>query len=286
MIDGDTQTRQILTWDGYYYAHPNLTPDTLSLIFESKRSDNIGSGGLSVNSDIYKMDLQTKEVENFSEDLSNLISESIGHSVRYPSLSHSGRKLAITRLVNWQFHLSVVDIQNGSIVDISTNEKFRPRPSAVLEWSANNNNFIYGGFYGLNMMVVLVDVENLNTTVIKPVINETNELDVRSCMAGSWINNYEFIYQCIRKDIDFIDVLVYDIRNESSRILKSFDNKNFEMSMNSLQISNDGETLVFIGIDSNTKEEDIWKFNLMSDSLTKITTNGYNKGWLRWYEDF
>src|SRR6056297_3555271 len=216
MIDGDTQTKQILTWDGYYYAHPNLTADTLSLIFESKRSDNIGSGGLSVNSDIYKMDLETNEVENFNEDLSDLIGESIGHRVRFPSLSHSGKKLAVTRLINWQFHLSVIDIQNGSIVDISTDEKLKPNSSAVLEWSANSNSFIYERFYGLNMMVVLVDVENLTTSVIKPVINETNELDVRSCRAGSWINNYEFIYQCIRKDIDFTDVLVYDIRNGSS----------------------------------------------------------------------
>ncbi|MGF1670170.1 MAG: hypothetical protein ACFCU6_06960 [Balneolaceae bacterium] len=52
MLDGKSQTRHVLTWDGYYYAHPNLTPDGKSLIFESKRSDNIGISGLSADSDI------------------------------------------------------------------------------------------------------------------------------------------------------------------------------------------------------------------------------------------
>ncbi len=52
MLDGKSQTRHVLTWDGYYYAHPNLTPDGKSLIFESKRSDNIGISGLSADCDI------------------------------------------------------------------------------------------------------------------------------------------------------------------------------------------------------------------------------------------
>jgi len=285
MIDGDTQTRHVLTWDGYYYAHPNLTPDGQSLIFESKRSRNIGIAGLSADSDIYKLDLETKEIINLNDVLSETFGEPIGHRVGYPSLSYSGDKLAIIRLVDWQFHLSIIDNRNKKIVDISTDDQFNPSPAAVIEWSRNDNYFIYERFAGFNMMVVLVDVENLNTSVIKPIINGNNELDVHSCKAGSWIGDYKFIYQCKRRDVDFTDILEYDINNKSSRILKSIDNKKFEMTLVALKVNKNEDALLFIGIDHNTKEQDIWKLDLNSDSLEKITTNGYQKGWLRWYED-
>ena len=284
MLDGKSQTRNVLTWDGYYYAHPNLTPDGKSLLFESKRSENIATAGLSADSDIYKLDLETKEIINFSEELSKKIGEQIGHRVRYPSLSYSGDKLAIVRLIDWQFHLSVIDIRNSNIVDISIDDQFNPSPAAVIEWSRNDNYFIYERFAGFNMMVVLVDVENLNASIIKPIINGNNELDVHSCKAGSWINEYKFIYQCKRKDVDFTDILEYDIKNNSSRILKSLDNKNFEMTMVALKVNKNGDAL-FIGIDHDTKAEDIWRLNLNSGSLEKITTNGFQKGWVRWYKD-
>lgn len=57
------------------------------------------------------------------------------------------------------------------------------------------------------------------------------------------------------------------------------------MTIKSLKVNKEGNSLLFIGINSDTKTNDIWKMNIETGDLTRITSNGNAKEWLRWYED-
>jgi len=286
MLDSKAQQRHVLTWDKYYYAFPNLTTDGKYIIFESKRADNIKIVGLSVDSDIYRMDLETQEITNINKELSKIAGEPIGHRVTHPSLSPSDNKLAMVRLVDWDFRLPYIDFKKEKIVDLTVDERFQPNSVSTLTWSDDEQQLLYSRTKGFLTSVVLISLDEKQPNIIRPKLNEIKkQSEVASCIAGSWKDKYRFVYQCKRSEMNYTDIYEYDLRNKESRILSSLDNDSFKMMIKSLKVNKEGNSLLFIGINSDTKTNDVWKMSIESGVLTRITSNGNAKEWLRWYED-
>ena len=72
LIEGNENKRYALTDDHYYYAYPNLVNGGKEVWFESKRGDDLWPAGLSSRSDLYSLDVETRQVRNIRDSLSTV----------------------------------------------------------------------------------------------------------------------------------------------------------------------------------------------------------------------
>jgi len=286
LLDGAEQKRHVLTWDGYFYAHPNLTPDGKSLIFESKRSRNIGLVGLSAESDLYRMDLETREIIGINDELSDLIGEPVGNRISYPSLSPTGNKLSFIRFKDNDFHLSYIDFQGRQIIDIMKDHTKRPIGSSVMSWSPNEDFIIYTMSDRFDTYVVLVKLEEKESKIIENEITaDTLNTGVLSCMSGNWKNEAEFIYSCSKAGLGYRQIYSYNVDSEISTKLLKLKNSAFPDAITELIVSRDGNQLIIISGPRDDFRSDIHRMEINTQQIIPITSSGTIKQWLRWYED-
>ncbi|HKK61718.1 MAG TPA: hypothetical protein VJ951_04110 [Bacteroidales bacterium] len=281
MLNSRDQTRHVLTWDGFYYAHPNLTPDGKSLIFESKRAGNIGIAGLSADSDIYRMDLKTKDITNLNHEISSYVGESIGHRISNPSLSPTGSKLAMVRLVDWQFHLSYYDFENKQIVDLTTDENLKPMND--IRWSPDDEKLIYSIRRGFSSNIILIDISN-DDYKITAIESYSEDGEPYGCSAGSWLDNYRFIYSCTRPNSRYIKIFEYNL-SDSSKNYSTILRTDFDFLLPSLIINKNGDNILFLGSRPGTNVANIYMLNPVTGEMEQITFSDTDKRWLRWYEN-
>lgn len=286
MLDSNTQDRYVLTWDHYYYAHPNLTPNGKSLIFESKRANNIDVIGLSADSEIYQMDLESKEITNLNNELSKQIGMTIGQRVRRPSLSPTGDKLAIVRFLDWEYSFSYFDYQKNEIIDLSSDIKFQPVNDYSIEWSNDEKKMIFTVRRGFSSYVVLLDLENNNLSTISNEITEDKpEGEVVLCNSGSWVDSTKFIYLCKRSDLENSAIYEFDTNTNKSVIFKTINNQNLNLDIIDLKISKEANKILLLASEKGSMFENLYMLNVDSDELSQITFSATNKKWLRWYEN-
>jgi len=281
VLDSESQKRHVLTNDGYYYAYPNLTPDGKSLIFESKRDRNIGTIGLSADSEIYQMNLETGEIINLNEKISSLIGKSLGHRISHPSLSPSGNKLAMVRMVDWKFHLSYFDFDKSEIVDITIDDSYSP--VGGIAWSPDNKKMIYSVGRGFRTSIIMIDIGNNTEPDIIPIESYNEDGEPYGCGAGSWFNNYTFKYSCSRHNSGYVKIFEYDLRTSSKKSKTLYRNE-FEIRVSNLIRSKNEEIVLFIGTIPGTQFNNIYSLNLVNDEVKQITFSENEKRWLRWYE--
>lgn len=284
LLDGDEQKRHVLTWDEYFYAHPNLTPDGESLIFESKRSRNIRLIGLSAESDIYRMDLQTLEISSISREMEQVLGQPLGERFRNPSVSPSGEKVSFVRYQNGNSYLSVFDFKENELIDLTDDEGLMPNSITTIEWSPDEQHFIYTMTDGFSRYPVLISLKDGKVTNVhqSPEIKES-EQGLIVCTSGSWKNNSEFIFHCYDTFEIRNNIFTYNLQDNEPKLIAHIDRSKFDYSVRSLKLNPSGNQALFIGSDFRGESSDIWLFDLEEKTLSRVTTNGTRKRGLRWY---
>jgi len=286
IIDGITKKRQVLTWDGYYYAHPNLTADGTSLIFESKRTGNIAISGLSSESDIYQMDIESKEIKSLSEEFLKLTGKHIGDRFFHPSLSPSGDKLLFSRLLNWEYHLSYFSFEENKLIDITKDDNFRPLTRIPAQWSKDESHIIMTVLRNFDFYVVLVSVTGDTLQIISNnLLEERSSGEFMACISGSWIDSIRFLYMCSRTDLNYSVIYEYNINESKSKKLKKIYDEDIDFTIYEIIAKNDSENIIIIGGMEGLNYSNVYMMNLKSSELVKITDSETEKRWLRWYSD-
>ncbi|MGF1670169.1 MAG: hypothetical protein ACFCU6_06955, partial [Balneolaceae bacterium] len=161
--------------------------------FESKRSDNIGISGLSVPSNIFVMDLETKKITDLNETLSDRLGiENIGNDISNPAVSPSGNKLAMVRSIGGETKLSIFDYQQDKLIDLSNKRELLPRSDSVIEWSGDERFIVYDIVRGLNTLTVLFDlVDGKPIMISDDLMLDREKGQTLSCNSANWVSNHE-----------------------------------------------------------------------------------------------
>lgn len=286
MLDGETQTRHVLTWDNFYNAHPNYIASENAIIFESKRGSNAGTAGLGAASGIFLLDIETGAITNYTSDIHTMLEDIPGGS--YSHISVFDESMWVFTRRYYEPALIYLNNESGKAQKLfeGNPEKFL-RGGGLIEWSKNGEQIAYS--YGQLMNLLVYDLKTHNYGVLHRTIGVNDATrNYRFCRLGNWANEYELYYSCYNRDGDGLTrIFVYDSRTSESTLFASFELD--QLRINQFNISNELDYIVFIGgIDSNDGSgkfsTDIYKYDLSTETLHAITTSGTIKQWLRWYQ--
>lgn len=279
ILDGDINTKQIITNDGFYYAYPNLTPNQQSIIFESKRDRGINISGLGARSNLYKYHLETNEIHNYWDIIYDKTGFKLGERMESPSLSPSGQKLAMIHSHYGNSNFMAIDFENNEILQITNDRRQKPLVQSNISWSPNEE---YLMFEPPNFSRRPVMLFNFNTSELTSIIHpnyDTLEGDKRySCRSGAWIDDSSFYFTCSMPPTRKTQIFKYSLNNNISTEVMIVE----ETSVKSLQTNSSGSQILFIG----GKEgflDDLYMLKVESKEIVRITHDDRQKGWLRWY---
>lgn len=286
LIDGNENKRYALTDDHYYYAYPNLVNDGKEVWFESKRGDDLWPAGLSSRSDIYSLDVETRQVRNIRDSLSTVFGVSLVEGIERISVSPSGSRMVF----------QMRDVEKGAPLsprpffyvdrDINMLRRFEDETYRI-SWMQvfwTNDESIISYEHGGHPRVYIYDFKN---EIARRLSNDFIESTNRpvACYAGSWLGEDHFVYTC-RYTRNEIKIFHYDYSNDSSIEIAEIVKENF--GIQSLHISRDGSYLVFIGttsVDFKIVKSGIYVYDLETKEMKVFADNKRQKRWLRWYED-
>jgi len=288
LIEGNENKRYALTDDHYYYAYPNLVNGGKEVWFESKRGDDLWPAGLSSRSDLYSLDVETRQVRNIRDSLSTVFAVPLEDGIERISVSPSGSRMVF----------QMRDVETGSPIG--------PRPFFYLDRDFNMLRRVEDETYRISWMQVFwsddenkisfdsgghrrVFVYNFERQQAHRISNEFIESIQRPmfCHAGSWIDDNRFVYSCSYSGGNEIKIFQYDYHTDSSTEIAEIVKENF--GIQSLHISRDGSYLVFIGttsVDFKIVESAIYVYDIETNEMQSFAENKRQKRWLRWYEDF
>jgi hypothetical protein len=288
LIDGNNNRRYALTDDHYYYAHPNLVNNGKEVWFESKRGDDLWPAGLGSRSDLYSLDVETRQVRNIRDSLSTVFGVPLELGISKFSVSPSDTRVVFSMrdrnnpdessLTSF-FHIDKDEQQLKRVENRLIRE-----PIDHAFWSPDESKITY------EMMiryarVYTFDIGNNEQREISNDFIESSASRVW-CVTGNWYTNNKFVYVCSNRDMRFNKIFIYDYEEGSSKEIAEIVKDNF--AIRSLHISRDGSYLVFIGttsIDFEIVESAIYVYNLETDEMESFAVNKREKRWMRWYED-
>ena len=286
LIDGNENKRYALTDDHYYYAYPNLVNGGREVWFESKRGDDLWPAGLGSRSDLYSLDVETRQVRNIRDSLSTVFGVQLKEGIDRISISPTESKMV--------FQMS--DLEKGSPIGsrsffyVDKNEQELKRVEDRLSigpdnvyWSSDEMKLAYERMvrYGL---VYTYDLERHEKNLLTNELLETGSRVL--CRTGSWQNNKVFVYMCKENVGNRSLIYKFNYEEDTTTVVAEIIKDNF--LIRSLHISDDGSYLVFIGItsvDYKIVESGIYVYNLETEEMQSFAVNKREKRWMRWYED-
>lgn len=279
MLDGNNNTKQIITNDGYYYAYPNLSLDKQSIIFESKRDRNIIISGLGAISNIYKYHFETKEIKKYWDIIYDKTGFELGESMKSPSISPSGQKLAMIHTHYGKSNFMAIDFVNNEILQITNDRAKRPLTRSNISWSPNEDYLLIEPPTFFSSRPVLLfnfnTSEFISITYPYPDILEKGKAYL--CKPGTWINYHSFYYSCSIPSSN-TQIFKYSLADSSSTEIISIEG----LRVMSLQANPSNNELLFIGGKENYRH-DLYLLKLDSEELIRLTYDERQKGWMRWY---
>lgn len=278
MLDGDSNTKQIKTNDGFFYAYPNLSPDQKSIIFESKRDRGINNSGLGVRSNLYEYHLETNEIHNYWDIIYDKTGFELGE-MEAPSLSPSGQKLAMIHTHYGNSNFMAIDFENKEILQITNDRRQKPLVQSNISWSPNEEYLLFEPPNFSRRPVLLF---NFNTSELTSIIHpnyDTLEGDKRYfCKSGAWIDNSSFYFSCSTPPAQQTQIFRYSLNDNTSTEIMIVE----ETSVESLQTNGSGDQILFIGGNEGF-HDDLYMLKVESKELVRITHDDRQKGWMRWY---
>jgi len=279
MLNGDSNTKQIITNDGFYYAYPNLSPDQKSIIFESKRDRGINISGLGASSNIYKYNLETKEIHNYWDVIYGQTGFELGERIQSPSLSPSGQKLSMIHTHYGNSNFMAIDFVNKKILQITNDRRLKPSNRGNISWSPNED---YITFDPQSLSRRPLQLFNFNTSQLTPINYpnyDTLEVDIRYfCSSGSWIDDSSFYFSCSIPSNKKTQIFKYSVIDNSSTEVMIVE----EITVKSLQTNSSGNEILFIGRKEGFRD-DLYMLKVDSKELIRITHDDKQKDWMRWY---
>lgn len=279
LLDGQNNTRQVLTNDGFYYAYPNLSVDYKSIIFESKRDRGINISGLGAASKLYEFELETKKINSYWDILFEKTGFELGERIQSPSLSPSGQKLAMIHTHYGKSNFMAVDFENKEILQITNERTQKPLNRSNISWSPNEVYLMFEPPIFSQRPILLF---NFNNSVITSIIHpnyDSLEGDKRYiCRSGAWIDDSYFYFSCSNPTNRKTQIFKYSLIDNISTEVMTVE----ETSVKSLQTNSSGNKILFIGGKEGFRD-DLYMLNVDSKELIRITHDERQKGWLRWY---
>ena len=279
MLDGNNNTKQIITNDGFYYAYPNLSPDQESIIFESKRDRGINISGLGARSNIYQFDLGTKEIHNYWDIIYNQTGFELGERMESPSLSPSGQKIAMIHTHYGNSNFMAIDFANKKILQITNDRRLKPSSHGNISWSPNEKFLTYDPQSLSRRPLQLL---NFNTSQLTPIDYpnyDTLEGNIRYfCSSGSWVDDSSFYFSCSTPSNRKTQIFKYSVIDNSSTEVMIVE----DITVKSLQTNSSGNEILFIGSKEGFRD-DLYMLKLDSKELIRITHDDKQKDWMRWY---
>lgn len=288
MLDGETQTRHVLTWDNFYNAHPNYIASENAIIFESKRGSNAGTAGLGAASGIFRLDIETGAIRDYTEYIHTLLEDMPGGSYGKVSV-FDDRKWIFVRNY-YENALIYLNNESGNIHKIFEGERRKTSigGGGIIEWSENGEQIAY--INGLHLDLLVYNLKTNTYGILHSTIGVNDATrNYRYCQLGNWVNDYELYYTCdsTRAGDGLTRIFVYDSRTSESNLFVSFELD--QLRFNQFNVSNELDYIVFLGgIDSKDGSgrfsREIYKYDLSTEKLHAITTSGTIKQWMRWYQ--
>jgi len=287
LLDGNKNRRYALTDDHYYYAYPNLVNNGKEVWFESKRGDDLWPAGLGSRSDLYSLDVETRQVRNIRDSLSTVFGVPLELGISKLSVSPSGRRFVFKmrdRNNPNESSLTSFFYFDKDYPDLKRVENRLTRePIDHTFWALDESKIAYEMMvrYGL---VYTYDIENQEHRNLSNDLLES--ISRVFCRSGSWQNNKEFVYMC-RENVGNRSIIYkYNYEEDASTIIAEIVKDNF--LVRSLHISRDGSYLVFIGRtmeDYKILKSALYIYDLETEEMTAFAVNKREKRWMRWYED-
>lgn len=279
MLDGYSNTKQIITDDGFYYAYPNLSPDQKSIIVESKRDRGINISGLGAISNLYEYHLETNEIHNYWDIIYDKTGFELGERMEAPSLSPSGQKLAMIHTHYGNSNFMAIDFGNKEILQISNERRQKPVVQSNISWSLNEQYLLFEPQNFSRRPVLLF---NFNTSELKPIIHpnyDSLEGDKRYfCSSGAWIDDSNFYFSCSTPPERKTQIFRHSLHDNISTEVMLVE----ETSVKSLQTNIGGSQILFIGGKEGFRD-DLYLLKVESKEIVRITHDDRQKGWMRWY---
>lgn len=279
MLDGDSNTKKIITDDGFYYAYPNLSPDQKSIIFESKRDRGINISGLGARSNLYEHHLETNEIHDYWDIIYDKTGFELGERMESPSLSPSGQKLAMIHTHYGNSNFMAIDFENKEILQITNNRRQKPLVQSNISWSPNEKYLLFEPPNFSRRPVLLFNFNSSELTSIIHPNYDTLEGDKRYfCKSGAWIDDSNFYFSCSIPPERKTQIFRYSLNDNTSTEVMLVE----ETSVKSLQTNSGGSQILFIGGKEGFRD-DLYLLKVESKELVRITHDDRQKGWMRWY---
>jgi Tol biopolymer transport system component len=279
MLDGDSNTKQIITNDGFYYAYPNLSPDQKSIIFESKRDRGINISGLGARSNLYEYHLETNEIHNYWDIIYDKTGFELGERMKAPSLSPSGQKLAMIHTHYGNSNFMAIDFENKEIFQITNDSRQKPLVQSNISWSPNEEYLLFEPSNFSRRPVLLFDFNTSElTSIIHPNYDTLEGDKSYFCKSGAWIDNSSFYFSCSTPPAQKTQIFRYSLNDNVSTEVMLVE----QTSVKSLQTNDSGDQILFIGGKEGI-HDDLYMLKVESKELVRITHDDRQKGWLRWY---
>lgn len=271
ILDPISKEKIRLTYDEFYDIRPSWGPKGKSIIFESRRMKSGKLLGLSQDSHAYIFDFETLKIDQFDKNFATKFPTIIGLDNMCPAFSPDGNCVAFFTYENHQdiispYYSLVVYSLKQDTLELIKKEVKHPKN---LKWSPDGN--------------VLCYTEDLQPelTAFSTAVTMTNRFTrqiIKSIGLDKWyyeVGDFcgERLIYCRTPEQDklFTDICSLDLKTLQSQLVFTV-----EGYLLSGFAAADSSSLYAVAFDRGDKS-DIFRIDLNSKSLTRITSDGHMK---------
>ena len=271
LLDGNQNLRKVITDDSYFNDYPTWANNGNTVWFESKRSENIETSGLSADSYLHRVDIKSGKIRKVNS-LPKFPTDTPSRTSK-PSVSTSGNKIVFQTPLEKLIYADLKAEKSKELnLGFKTYERFSWSPDEdKIIFSGSHNDIVYGiGLYYLKSDSLKMVSENLTN-------NPQSGKEALTCKVGNWASNGDFfIYTCNKLGDKKSKVYRYDLRQEEASVIYQTENH----IVYSPQISKDKTKIFYIATGGNLEWHDIYMYDLEKENRSQLTSNKNHKSHL------
>jgi hypothetical protein len=275
MLDPIAKKKVKITNDFHYDSSPFFNFSSDEIIFLSKRRKNDHNHGLGKDDDVYSYELESKRITKIPFE-SNAITDLF-------YVSKYNEEKIINEYTLKGGHLLWLD-GSGEILRKDRLFPYRDTSKDKFFFDEREEFFIAQFFDESKELwhntIKLYELNNLDKAdeILDEFIDEDlGKLSEVNCYSGSFVSSEEFIFSCNVRNLS--KIFKYNFKkNTLETIFKSTTQRIINP-----QKGSSSDYIYFIGIDSESKDEEIWLFDPLKNKSFKITSSNTDKKDLRVY---
>ncbi len=271
ILDPKTGEKVLITRDKYFDSHPSWSPSGQKILFESRRVGGRDNNyDLSDPKHVFEFDFKSLTIDQIDKDWIKKFNGIVGEENSFPIYSNSGTFISFgTEEDFMNENVVIYNISMDSIYPIKEKKDLW----GALIWSDDDKYLAYS--------VKHMGTDRLDAISIEIIDSQTGKL-VKKISQRKWYYDLGDLYKNrllyygheLAKDAR-VKLFIYDMVSKVTEEVYEFDMR----SINDPLFVNDHE-ICFIGCDQDDgdyRTEDIFRLNLKTNELSRLTHDGHHK---------